>query len=447
MANHDGGSLRTRKQGGLAGVSAWGAGLSALLLAAGCASNAGSEGGSGEDGLICGKCSVAGGETSDFGSTLPPTACQLSEVGAPIDEAGARALGFGAALDLYTRSFTAPFAWTGRTSDELGSGGAPAQGYSADPTSITMQTSIAEITHLVPALAGCADHLRVRLHVSLSTADGAISVSGDELNADAKRAASSSAWGRLDLRQARGSLELHPPAWPDLVGYFSLLLHFDPEAVRGAAWPELIRTGTENSDVRASYRPLDGRFPIDDCNYRQRFVNATDPSATPGGKSVIDFITQLNTGVLAQQGAHWSSGEQTQVHASVGIPEGICQNIEDGSLQYFAPLDVVSSDGRINLHVTASGYNSFDATGAPDEVIFSGGGIVSAQELTQTVGISGVDLGGRPSAFWDATVRPFSPNATAVGGKITVAASELNSAPLTDDNGNYTGPNESLIWP
>ncbi len=423
----------------------WGvarAGLAGFLLATGCASNSGTEGGSGEDRLVCPKCSVAGGETSDFGQTAVPTACQASESRVPIDEASARALGFGDGLDLYTRSFTAPLAWT---ADELNGGAQPAQGYSA-ATSITMQTSIASITHLVPGLSGCADHLQVGLHVSLSTTDGAISVAGD-IYADARRAASSDAFGRLDLSHAQGSLQLYPPAWPNLVGNLALLLHFEPQTVRGAAYLEMTQPGSEESDTGARYRPLDARFPIDDCDYRERVVTVSDPTGVPGGKSALDFNAELNAILQADQSAQWKNSGQTLVHASLGVPTSLCQSIDNVRLRYVAvPLDLVSSDGRINLHGVADGSASFDATGAPDEVWFQRHGTVDAQALAESVGISGVDLGDYPHAFWSAEVHPFATQASAVGGTITISGVQANGA-LADENGNTVGPLETLSWP
>jgi len=231
-----------------------------LLLVAGCASSAGGEGGegsSGEDGLICPKCSAVGGETSDFGTVLQePTACQASESPVPIDEESARALGFNEALERYSSSIImTPYAWTAT----YPGGGQPAQGYSAQ-TTIRLEKSIASITHLVPSLAGCDDRLLVRLHISVSTADGAISVSGD-IDADTNRSGTNHAFGRLDLANAQGSLKLTPPAWPNLVGYFALILIFEPQSLIGHSYVEMRDAGSVGTDSgRAFYRPLDGEF-------------------------------------------------------------------------------------------------------------------------------------------------------------------------------------------
>src|SRR5262245_41707329 len=134
MANHNGDAMGTRKKTGIVRMGRlgiWPCLLGTLLLA-GCSSSAGSDVGSGEGRLICSKC--VGGETSDFGTAIAaPTACEQSESSQIIDEATARALGFGDALDQYARSLSTPFAWT---ANELPAGGQPAQGYSP-ATSLT----------------------------------------------------------------------------------------------------------------------------------------------------------------------------------------------------------------------------------------------------------------------------------------------------------------------
>jgi hypothetical protein len=446
MANQTGDAMGMRKQARITGLSWLGPwpGLLGSLLLAGCASSAGSDGGSGGERLVCAKCSTLGGETSDFGtSTAAPTACELSESSAPIDEASARALGFGDALDLYTQSLTTPLAWT--VNDVSSSGGQPAQGYSA-ATSITIQTSIANLTHRVPSLAGCADHLRVGLHVSVSTADGAITVAG-VINANATRAATSYAFGRLDLSAAQGSLQLSPPPWPSFAGYLPVLLNFAPQSLRGAIGVEVVPTGQESSDSGPRYTPLGGRFPIDECQVGERAVTALDTSVIPGGKSVLVFNDELNAILQADHVAQWKSGGQTEVHATLGVPTSLCQETHSGKLRYVAvPLDIVSADGRIDLHGTADGSAQFDASGAPSDVWFERDGTVAAPALSASVGIADVDLGTYPNAHWSAEVRPFSSATAAPGGAISVEGVQADGR-LADESGNTVGPLETLTWP
>lgn len=395
------------------GVFLWAA-LGALLLASGCSS---SESGpaEGNGSLVCPQCQVAGGETSDFGATAAPTPCEQSEVPIPIDEASARALGFGDTLDLFTRSFRTPFAWS---PDESLPTDAQPTGY-ASPTTIRVQTSMGDILHRVPQLAGCDDHLQVTLHVSLSTADGAIAVAGD-VTSDAQRGLKNSTFGRLDLNGAHGSLQLFPPAWPNLVGYLTVLLNFFPDAVRGMVGVELVEAGTVVGDDRANYRPIAGRFPIDDCGIQQQPLSATDPSATPAG-TALNFDDQINAQLQNPSNGAWSSGGETSVSATLGVPSSLCQGFESMGLSYSSiPLQVVSADGRVNFDGVVHGAATFDATGAPSSVWFESYGFASADSFAQAIGISGVDLSGYPSVGWELDVWPFDPDPTRVGGSLVI---------------------------
>src|SRR5258706_11754754 len=85
--------------------------LAVSSLAPACDSPAGS-GSSTTIGPVCPDCEKAGGETSDFGNIAPPTPCEASTALAPIDDATARALGFGSVPDLVVRPIDASYAWS-----------------------------------------------------------------------------------------------------------------------------------------------------------------------------------------------------------------------------------------------------------------------------------------------------------------------------------------------
>lgn len=141
------------------------------------------------------------------------------------------------------------------------------------------------------------------------------------------------------------------------------------------------------------------------------------------------------------------SGGQTRVHASVGVPTSLCQELDSGKLRYLAvPLDIVSSDGRINLHGIADGSAQFGVSGAPTEVWFERYGTVAAAALATSVGISDVDLGAYPNAHWSAEVHPFGTEAGTLGGTISVEGVQADGR-LADENGNTVGPLETLTWP
>jgi hypothetical protein len=117
-------------------------------------------------GPVCAVCVQNDGSSFNGASMIEPTPCQMSEVASPIDLPGARAAGFGGALDLVEREFDSPFQWTASDPVQFGS---PARGYTPTTTA-HVKTTIASIDHLVPSLAGCQDRLAVTLDVSFATA-------------------------------------------------------------------------------------------------------------------------------------------------------------------------------------------------------------------------------------------------------------------------------------
>src|SRR5262245_42951894 len=79
--------------------------------------------------VICPQCVVYPGEEqpdSNFGPPPVRTRCSESSRGSAIDEAEARALGFGAILDRMALPIDVPFEWS---PIELSGGGSPATGY------------------------------------------------------------------------------------------------------------------------------------------------------------------------------------------------------------------------------------------------------------------------------------------------------------------------------
>lgn len=237
-----------------------------------------------KDGLVCPMC-TKGGETSDFGQFAEPTPCELSETATPIDRQTASELGFGSVLGQLERCFESPFQWA---PDESINDGAPASGY-APSTSVRVQTTIATIEHVVPALQGCEDSLGTSLHVSFVTGDGAIAIEG-EIRVSAKRGEEAPfGFGKLDLLGARGSLELHPsPSDEALVGRLALDASFWPEAVRGSVYIYLTDAASDNADTSTFYyRPLDGCWPnMDECSYNQQLVPPKEPNGMADGCSV-----------------------------------------------------------------------------------------------------------------------------------------------------------------
>lgn len=402
--------------------------LSSLLTASGCSSVGPTPGGSGHDqgngGVVCPRCSVAGGETSDFGSHLPPTPCELSEDRVPIDETSARTLGFGDTLDSLTRSFTTSLRWT--PVEILTPDAGPAQGFSS-PTSITVATSVGSISHLVPTLAGCDDRVQVNLHTSLSTADGAIAISGDWPN-KVVRGPKNTTFSRLDLKGARGSLELSPPDLPNLIGYLNVGMNFTSEDVRGFVYVELVEAGTVDYDVRAGYRPLDGQFPNDDCGSYQRVLSASDASATPNGQNTLSLDDDLNALLPSAERALWLDGRETNVTATLGIPTSLCQD-SFGPLDYISiPLRLVSADGRLDIDGSADGRVEFDVAGTPRKASFERSGSSSPQTFVHDSGISGLDLSGYATVDWGVVLHPIDPDPHVVGGSVVVTGRRADNS-------------------
>ena len=332
--------------------------IAGFWAAAGCAASLGcsSEGTAPNDPApgqrghsICPQCR-AGGETSDFGSTVEPSPCEKSEEPVAVDEEAARALGFGTVLDHVERSVDRPFEWTAVEAQA----GAPAEGYTS-ATRVSFASSIVSAEHLVPSLEGCEDRLAVHLLVSFQSEDGALSIQGPMLVKASRdeRAPQGSAF--LDLATAEGSLRLHPDSSSlVVVGRVVLAARFWPEDVRGFVRPYVVDDASiEQDTANFYYEPLNGRWPVDACPTHAWPLDADAPGATPDGDSALTMRDQLQS-LLNQDPAAgtWWDGTESVVTTELGPPTQIC--VEEAhsrvlQLGYSVPITLSTDDGRLQV--------------------------------------------------------------------------------------------------
>jgi hypothetical protein len=355
--------MKRNRMGNLAWLSRGGA----VITLAAC-------GGSGEartsESLICPQCvEHAGGETSDFGDgseQLPgglgdrpgPTPCELSDQPAAIDVEAARALGFGAALELVDRSFDVPLSWTARQPDA----GGPAAGYASE-TRLLGTTGIASLVHHVPTLAGCEDWLTGRVTTTLETADGALSIGGSLSTRLDRSASFAELRGLLDLSQAHGTLEISPPEYPSISAFIVPVIYVWPgDETRVVLSVAALDSRSFDSDVvNFEYRPLDARGPVDYCEPHELPLDLDEP--IPGAS---ESLAQLYPAAQAEltmleRPALWSSGGGTTVSNELGQPYDICDANGGGVPSYSVPYRVTSADGRVNFSGVARASSSFEA--------------------------------------------------------------------------------------
>jgi hypothetical protein len=405
-----------------------------------------------EAGPICPTCVRGVGTPPSGASTfVAPTPCQLSERASPIDAAAARDLGFGSGLDVLERGFESPFQWQALETQN----GGPARGY-IPTTTVMGRTKIATIEHRVPSLAGCADFLVVMLDVSLSTGDGAIAIDGQLRSVIERGATAPIGSGSLDLVNAHGKLQLSPQPWrAPLAGYVYLTVRFWPDLVRGQATISVIEAGTEGSDVLFfSYRPLGGRWAIDDCSAIERPMPATEPHATPDGRSAAQVRTDLQHLLDAgPKSGRWDdAGAEVAVAAVLGDPTTVCVDsgnsvVGNAVVRFRTELQVMTSDGRIGVRRDARARVEFDKNHA-----LASAWVESyeqepllAKDFAAASGISGVDLGGLSGAFWHSEIYFAESGVVAPRGQVVVEGVDLDGK-STGINGAITGTITSFKW-
>jgi hypothetical protein len=366
-----------------------------------------------ELGAVCPSCSQVGGETSDFGAgPVGPTECEKSEARSALDEAAARALGFGDALDTFEHSVSLPFEWTYDEVTETP--WREPTGY-AKVTTIDLETRIAGIDHLVPSLAGCEERLEVKIDASFRTQDDGISTAF-QLVASAKRQRPPQrAYGQTDLTTVTGTLRLSTVG--DLaktIGHFQTMLYFWPDTVRG--WVRISLTWYErDSDERSagSWWPMQGRFPLDHCDLQDplrrplqgRPLQANTRS-TVLGKSPNEVRAEVAALLDARSPApgRWTDGTETSVTMKVGAPSRVC---EAGHwLEFDVPVMISTDDGRVNIDESALGSVSLDANGTVVRVTLELGSDspLPAQSFASNTGISGLDLSMYLQVFWHSEI-------------------------------------------
>ncbi|MEO8184980.1 MAG: hypothetical protein ABI895_39745 [Deltaproteobacteria bacterium] len=414
--------------------------------------------------LICPQCTQnAGGETSDFGDnsalslggsglSAGPTPCQQSEQRSRIDDATARALGFGAVLDRLATAFDQPLEWTPQRLEA----GKPATGYAVQ-SRVRGSTRVTAIEQVTPALAGCVESLHVGVAVTLETADGALSIAGQidaEIQRDSERLELD---GWLDLSTARGTLEISPPPTDAAIaGYVILRLYVWPEEVRVGLHVSVLELPPIGRDtLNFLYDPLDGRAPVDACPVSARPIAFAESLAATQDNSLAAAYPEIQALVNDTQpyAARWTSGQWTSVSVELGQPFGVC-DLYDGRVGYKLPFGLQSSDGRVQLQRDANGYLAFE-NGAwregwveifpLDEAGTQAGVIEDPATFALTTGISGVDFGELGGGLWH-TQLTFSHTVPPVRGELAVDGVDTDGHVAGTKSAILQEPLARLLW-
>jgi hypothetical protein len=410
--------------------AAWALGA-AVLACNGEGSNGTSEGG--QVGPICAECQVGGGQTSDFGSS---DNCSVLP-GSPSDVATVRALGFSD-IDRLTRTFDTPLTWTAVATSH----GGPATGY-APRTMLHGEIAIESVEYVQPSDGACTgDFVRVKVVVSLSTADRSFAVSGEGRAMLFREEFYPSVYASLDLQNATGTLRLSPDDWArPVVGELNVGLVLFPEQVRGSVSVGLRDAASSPLDDTGpvwAYYPLSGDFPKDACLYHQLPFAPDQPGAAPNGESANQVLAELASRFGPDPvPATWQSG--VTVQTTLARPTVAC--LDRSGLAYPAvPLQITSSDGRLHIAGQASAWAAFDSDAALADgwVELTHGEPLSSVELADESGIGGVELGGAFAAVWNAELYPFPTDGRAPYGELTVLG-------VAEDNG-IIGPIAALRW-
>jgi hypothetical protein len=347
------------------------------------------------DGEIAPICEVCadGGQTSDFGEW---DGCSIGE-GTPIDLSAARELGF-ANLESLERQFEVPLTWTPQPANN----GDPATGYEAS-TVLHGRTTFVRFEHVEPEMSGCEDFVRVTLDLELSTADQALRVADHVVSRVRRGELAHWVGGELNLGNATGTLRLHPSDWSWVnYGNFAVTMRFWPDQVRGEGSIYLAEAKSEGDIAAAGrgYGPLTARFPHDRCETFAFPFEPDDPGATPSGDSARDVRAELQSiiGTLPVAGS-WSNGESASVVTTLGEPARVCS--ADGGLAFEVPLTVTSDDGRLRIEQLARAVVGYDGSEMVRAwVEYYGRDLYPSASFAEHTGISGVDFGDVPRAYW-----------------------------------------------
>jgi hypothetical protein len=412
--------------------------------------------------LVCPQCvRFTGGETSDFGDgsdVLPlpgegsyaaPTPCQLSEQMSDIDVDAARALGFGPALDRLETSFDVDFGWRTMPVPD----GTQAGGYATKTRVSGALGGVTALRHVAPTLEGCKDSLYVRVGASIEMADGSFSVAGRLTAKIVRDSLYSTVSGFIDLSTAPGTLEIHPPDYPEIATFVVPIFYLWPEDTRVTL--QIIALDPEDfgSDTPShQYFPLDGTGPDDGCSLSSLPLDVDEPNPYWGGSSLEQRFPEVQA-LFTRAGmpATWASGGETSVTTELGTPTRACAN-DLGGVIYEVPYHVVSADGRVSIQDLAWSALNYAGSTLTDSWVEIYPNIVEPRDtFAERTGISGVPFGGHGGALWH-TEFYFDEQTTdgvtnpSLRGEVTVEG--------VDTDGNVTGnpgavtrkPLDQLTW-
>jgi hypothetical protein len=371
------------------------------------------------DRVICPQCVVYPGEEQPFARFGPGpvrTRCDETSSASLIDEAQARALGFGAIIDRIALPVDVPFEWT--AGEPLR--GSPATGY----TPLTRLQGTLRPTafrHLSPSEEGCQDSLVVAVDATLQTSDGAFLITGQLYSGTLQpETRVPSVGARLNLRNARGSLELFPPTGDQpLDGRVSTSLVLWPGGTRAEL--RIDATNANHVAPSDSYGPLRGRGPMDACEINSWPHGADGASVTGSATSFATLYAELLSWFGGAQPfpALWAGGVATSVRVQFGDPVDLCE-ASDSAWHYQVPLDITSDDGRVHIQHEAAGYLT-RSNGAWRQgwVEVYNNELEDTATFAEATGIEGIDFEGIPGARWTA-VQHFEGDRAPLAGEIVI---------------------------
>jgi hypothetical protein len=374
-------------------------------LSVGCASDD-------EIGPICDVC-ADGGQTSDFGAV---DGCSLGD-GPLIDLVAARELGFEG-LESLERDFEVPLTWTPQPANN----GDPATGYQTN-TILHGRTRFVSVEHVEPTMSGCEDFVRVTLDLELSTADQALRITDHVISHVHRGDLSHGVRGELNLNRATGTLRLHPSDWSWVnYGFLAITMHFWPQGTRGE-WAIYLAETKSEDDIASSgrsYGPLTARFPHDRCDTFSFPFEADDPRVTPVGLSSLGVRDELQAliGTEPVPGS-WNDGRAASVVTTLGEATDVCG--ADGVLAFDVPLIITSDDGRLRIDELAHAVVAYDGgTMERAWVDYYGKTLYSRASFAEQTGISGVEFGDVPRAYWHEELYLVRGKEIAPNGHVTV---------------------------
>lgn len=289
--------------------------------------------------------------------------CTSTRTSVDRNDARARGLGLERDLSLIEAGYHGPFQWRSSWGSSRANGFEPETGLqlaaSVQKIELVDQEPAPDTSNPLLCLhVTCDDYLEFGIHVEMATDDGAIRGGGD---------LGATAYGSplvvrgvaaLPLAAFSGKLDLGVREVLPHSGGVMTLLDFSDSGVQGWLFPWMGRY-PQFPDFDPPYRdpgPLMGQWPVPSCAGKGLPIDVDLPLETwPGGtlRSLFARVTaELESASTAA--ATWSDGTTTEVSMHVvGEIGHVCRQNPTG-IQLEVPLQLQTSDGRIDQVLPAN---------------------------------------------------------------------------------------------